>query len=147
MKKLTIIFASMLLFSIAAVANSGDQVSAKVEKAFLKNFAGAQFVTWESSEDFFFASFNLEEKKVTAAYNKDGELIGISRKLLLAEIPLNVSRSIKDQFPGYSIFNSVTEMMYDGQTFYYATVETAGKILKLKCYSGGEIDIEKRIRK
>lgn len=148
MKKLTIIFAVLVLVvSSTAFANTGDKVNKVVQTAFEQNFSGAINVNWESTEDFYFASFELNKKKVTAAYNQLGELVGISRKLQLSEIPLNVSQALKSKFSDYTILGSVTEMLYEGQTFYYATADGVSKILKLKCFSDGQIDIEKRIKK
>ena len=84
---------------------------------------------------------------MNAAYNEKGELIGISRKLQLSEVPLNVTKSLKLDFEGYTILNNVTEILFEGQTVYYATAEGVSKILKLKCFSDGQIYVEKRIKK
>ena len=73
MKKLTTIFAVLvLMISSIAFANSGDKVTEAVQTAFEKNFSGAVNVSWEASEDFYFASFELNEKKLNAAYNQKG---------------------------------------------------------------------------
>ena len=149
MKKLTAIFAAfMLLIGVSAFANTGsDNVSKTVKDAFEKNFSGAVNVTWEQTDELYFASFKLNEREVNAAYNEKGELIGISRKLQLSEVPLNVTKSLKLDFEGYTILNTVTEMLFEGQTVYYATAEGVSKILKLKCFSDGQIYVEKRIKK
>lgn len=149
MKKLTAIFAAfMLLTGASSFANTGnDNVSKTVKDAFEKNFSGAVNVTWEQTDELYFASFNLNEREVNAAYNEKGELIGISRKLQLSEVPLNVTKSLKLDFEGYTILNTVTEMLFEGQTVYYATAEGVSKILKLKCFSDGQIYVEKRIKK
>ncbi|CAN5753814.1 hypothetical protein BH11BAC4_BH11BAC4_21840 [soil metagenome] len=148
MKKLTTIFAVLvLLISSTAFANNGNNVNKTVQISFKRNFSEAINVTWESSEDYYFSSFELNNKKVTAAYNQKGELVGVSRKLQLCEIPLNVSQAIKAKFSDYVILNAVSEMLYDGQTFYYATAVGISKTLKLKCFSDGEIYVEKRIKK
>ena len=148
MKKLTTIFAVVaLVISSTAFANSGDKVTKAVQVAFENNFSGALNVTWEQLEDYYFASFELNKKKVKAAYNEKGELVGTSRKLQLSEIPLNVSQALKTRFLDYVVLNTVTEIVYDGETFYYATAESSSKILKLKCFLNGDVEIEKRIKK
>ena len=151
MKKVTIIFAVFTLIAgTGAFAKTGVKVSKEVQASFKKSFSNAEGVTWEASEDYYYARFVLNGKEVDAAYNKNGELVGISRKLFLAEIPLKVSQSIKSEYSDYSdyiIENSVTEVVFEGQTFYYATVEGPAKILKLKCLSDGQIYIEKKIKK
>jgi len=148
MKKLmTIVAVLVLMISSSAFANTGDNVNKAVQTAFEKDFSGAVNVSWEASEDFYFVSFELNKKIVNAAYNQSGELVGISRKLQLSEIPMNVSQALRTQFADYTILNSVTEMLYEGQTFYYARAEGISKTLKLKCFSDGQIYIEKRIKK
>ncbi len=148
MKKLTTVLAVVaILMGSTAFANTGDKVTKVVQTAFENNFSGALNVTWEQSEDFYFASFELNKKKVNAAYNEKGELVGISRKLQLSEIPLNVSQALHNEFADYTILNSVTEMLYEGQTYYYATAENASRTLKLKCFSSGQVEIEKKIKK
>ncbi len=148
MKKLTTVFALLaIMFSTSAFANSGDKVTKAVETAFQKNFTGALNVTWEATDDFYFATFELGNKRVNAAYNEKGELVGISRKLDLSEVPLTVSQALKTQFAGYEISNLLTEIVFDGTTTYYATAEGATKTLKLKCFSDGLIYIEKRTKK
>ena len=41
----------------------------------------------------------------------------------------------------------MTEIVYEGQTFYYVSAENENRILKLKCFSDGEVIVEKKIRK
>ena len=148
MKKLTTVFAVLAIMAgTSAFANSGDKVSKAVQTSFQKGFSGAINVTWEVTDDFYFASFDLNGKKVDAAYNENGELLGYSKKLQLSEIPLNVLQSLKKDFADYTIGNSVTEINYEGQTFYYAAAVGATKILKLKCFSDGEIFIESKVKK
>ncbi len=148
MKKLTVVFAVLAVFAgTSAFANKGEDVSKAVQNAFQKSFSNAENVTWQVTEDFYFASFTLNGKTVDAAYNENGELLGIARKMQLSDIPLNVSQSIKSAYAGYEISNSVTEMVLEGEPFYYATVAGQTKILKLKCLSDGEIFIEKRTKK
>lgn len=148
MKKLTTVLALLaVMFSTSAFANSGDKVTKAVQTAFQKNFTGALNVSWEATDDFYFASFQLNNKTVDAAYNQKGELIGVSRKLDISEIPLTVSQALKTQFDGYEISNSITEVVFDGTTTYYAIAEGVTKTLKLKCFSDGLIYIEKRTRK
>lgn len=148
MKKITTILAVLvIMISGTAFANTGDKVTKTVQAAFDHQFSGAEEISWEITADFYFATFSLDKKSMTAAFNEDGELVGISRKLLFSEIPLNVSQSVKNSFTGYTIRDSVTEIMYDGQTFYYVTACNQNKTLKLKCFSDGEITIEKKIKK
>jgi len=148
MKKLTMIFSVLAIMAgTSAFANSGEKVSKTVQTAFQKNFSGAVNVTWDVSDEFYFASFELNGKKTDAAYNEKGELLGYSKRIGLSDLPLSISESLKKGYPGYAILNTVTEIEYEGQTFYYATVLGATKVLKLKCLPDGDISVESRIKK
>ena len=148
MKKLTMIFAVLALMAGTSVfASTGDKVSKTVKAEFQKNFSGAENVTWEIAYEFYLASFELNGKTLNAAYDERGTLVGITRKLHLSEIPLTISRSLQSGYSDYVIANTVTEVVYDGQTFYYATAEAATRTLKLKCFSDGQVYVEKKIKK
>lgn len=148
MKKLTMIFAALAIMAgTSAFATSGDKVSKVVQTAFQKNFSAAVNVTWEASDELYFASFELNGKKVNAAYDENGELMGYSKKIELSEVPKNISESLKTAYSGYAIANTVTEIEYEGQTFYYATALSPTKVLKLKCLSDGQISVESRKKK
>ena len=68
MKKLTMVFAVLALMAGTSVfAGTGDKVSKAVKAEFQKNFSGAENVTWEMDEGFYFASFELNGKTVNAA--------------------------------------------------------------------------------
>src|SRR6476660_26501 len=140
MKKLTTVLALLaVMFSTSAFANSGDKVTKAVATAFQKNFSGAQNVSWETTDDYYLASFQLNNKEVSAAYNEKGELIGMSRKLEVADLPLTVSKALQTQFEGYVIAGTVTEVVCDGSTSYHVTAEGVTKTLKLKCFTDGLI--------
>ena len=152
MKKVTMIFVVLALMAgTSAFANTGDKTSDKVSKAakaeFQKNFTGAENVTWETTDEFYFASFELNGKAVKAAYDEKGELLGTSRKLQFSDLPLNASQSIKSNYTDYVIGKTATEIVFEGETFYYVTVAGATRILNLKCFSDGQIYVEKKIKK
>ncbi len=148
MKKLTTVFAVLAFFACtSAFAYSGGKVSTEVSEAFTKNFKNAKNVIWEIAEDHYFARFELDGKTVDAAFAENGNLVGISRVLQINEIPLNVSNSLKTLYSDYAISKNVTEVVYNGNTFYYASAVGKNKILKLKCLAGGEIYIEKKTKK
>jgi hypothetical protein len=82
-----------------------------------------------------------------AAYNENGELLGISRTIAIGELPLSISRAIADKYPGYTTANTVSEISYEGQTKYYVNISNSRQLLKLKCNSNGEIDIDAKVKK
>ena len=149
MKKLQTVFAAaLLLFATSAFATNGpEKVSPKVKAEFEKNFTGALNVSWEKSDDFYFAYFKFNEKEVSAAYNETGELLGISRGIATAQLPLNISMAIANRYEGYIVAKTATEITYEGQTSYYVTVENNKQAVKLKCAATGEISVDRKSKK
>jgi hypothetical protein len=149
MKKLQTILAALTLLvaTSAFAANGPEKVSAVVKKAFEQQFNNASNVSWEKSDDFYFASFKLNDKNVSVAYNEAGELVGASRVITAAELPLSVSLAIKEKYKDYSMANTASEITYEGQTSYTITVENSKQVLNLKCLSNGDISVVSKNKK
>jgi hypothetical protein len=149
MKKLQTVFAAtLLLFATSAFAASGpEKVSPKVKAEFEKSFTRASNVSWEKSDDIYFANFELDAKEVSAAYNETGELLGVSRGIATSQLPLNVSMAITNKYSGYAVAKTATEITYEGQTSYYVAVENDKQVLKLKCTATGEISVDRKNKK
>lgn len=149
MKKLqTVLAATLLLFATSAFAAGGpEKVSPKVKAEFEKSFTRASNVSWEKSDDIYFANFELDAKEVSAAYNETGELLGISRVIATTQLPLNITMAVTGKYQGYNVATTVTEMTYEGQTSYFVTVENDKQVLKLKCTATGEISVDRKNKK
>ena len=148
MKKIKTVFTALvMLLTTTAFASDGDNVTEKVKAAFKTDFAMASQVTWEKNSDFYFASFMLNQVKVDAAYNEEGELVGTSRKIYTAQLPLSLSLELGKKFAGYKISATAYELNYEGQTSYYFSVDNSKQVLNLKCNANGEIETESRTKK
>ena len=148
MKKLaTVLTAIVMLFATSAFATDGDNVTAKVAAAFKTDFSQVSNVSWEKTSDFYFATFQLNNVTVDAAYNEEGELVGTSRKIATAQLPLNVTLELTKKFGAYTVWAQASEVTYEGLTSYYLTVENDKQVLKLKCYSNGDIDVESKTKR
>jgi hypothetical protein len=150
MKKIKMFFAAatvLLATSISAAPSGPEKVAPKVRAAFEQNFVTAQNVSWEKTEDLYFAYFELNNRDVTAAYNESGELVGTSRVLTMEQVPLSVSLAIAEKYKGYTVAKNATEITYDGLTSYFVTIENNKQVLKLKCSANAEISVESKIKK
>ena len=148
MKKITtMLTAALMLFSIFAFANEGDKVSALVKAAFLKDFSSASTVSWEQSKGYYFATFTMNELEVNAAYSEAGELVATSRAIEFNQLPLSVSMALSKKYAGYNLPKTAMELSYDGITSYYVNVENDRQALKLKCTGGGDIQVERKLKK
>ena len=148
MKKIkTIVTAAAMLFAVTAFATEPIRVSPVVKAAFEKDFANAEQVNWEKTSDFYFATFTLGNVSVDAAYTNDGELVGTARRITTDQVPLAVSLAIGERYAGYKIDKSAVEMNFEGQTRYYVTIANDSQVLKLKCLSNGDLDVERKTKK
>ncbi len=148
MKKFkTVLTAIVMLFATSAFAMESENVSAKVKAAFESNFSKASQVNWEKTSDFYFATFQLNSTEVTAAYNEDGELVGTCRKISADQLPLSISLALTENYGGYQVDKTATELTYEGQTRYYVIVKNKNQAIKLKCYSNGGLNVESKTKK
>ena len=148
MKKFKIVLtAIVMLLSISSFATEPEKVSPVVKAAFENDFSKASQVIWEKSNEFYFASFTLNNVHVDAAYTETGELVGTSRKIPADQMPLSISLAIAEKYEGYQTDNPVIELTFEGVTRYYVSVSNMSQSLKLKCYSNGDLEEESKIKK
>ena len=147
MKKLKTIFAALLLATSAFAASGPEKVSPTVKAAFEKSFGAAEKVNWQKSEDFYFASFILDSKEISVAYNHQGELVGTCRVIAVTQLPLHVSLALSSKYEDYKVSEMATELTFDGETSYFVIAENGKQILKLKCYSDGSIAVDNKTKK
>lgn len=148
MKKFkTVLTAIVMLFTFSAFATDPVKLSPAVKAAFQNDFSKANDVKWEKSNDFYFATFTLNNVTVDAAYTEAGELVGTSRKISKELIPLSISLALSAHYEGYEVGKTVTELTYENVTRYYVTVSNKTETVSLKCYSNGDLDIERRTKK
>lgn len=136
-----------MLFAGSAFAMEPENVSPKVKAAFESDFSKASKISWEKTSDFYFASFTLNDVRIDAAYNEDGELLGTARVISAEQMPLSVSLAIAEKYAGYRVEKTAIELTYEGQTRYYISVENEHQIVKLKCFSNADVEVERKIKK
>lgn len=148
MKKFkTVLTAIVMLFAASAFAMGGENVSPKVKAAFESDFSKASEVSWEKKSDFYFATFMLNNIRVDAAYNEAGELVGTSRTISSDQVPLSILMAVNESYNGYQVSKTATELTFGGQTRYYITVSNSSKVVKLKAYINGDLEVEGKTKK
>jgi hypothetical protein len=129
MKKilLTLVIAISTMTSFA----SPTDVNPTVLSAFNKEFKAATEVEWSAGINYFRATFTLNDKHIFAYYSESGELLGLSRYVTVAELPLNLQSDLRKSYGNYWISDLFEVANSDG-TCYYATVENADTKIVLK---------------
>jgi hypothetical protein len=143
MKKIIMILA--IISSSIGVFASGDSVNPKVLNAFNSDFRSAKEVEWTVANNYYKATFTFNEQHVFAYYNADGELLGLTRYISSASLPISLQSSLKKNYADYWI-SDLFEVAKDDGTAYYITLENADTKLVLKA-SGNNWSPYQKIRK
>ena len=144
MKKM--IIAAAMFVSLSAFAKDDEKVSPKVLNAFNTEFTNAQEVEWTATGDYYRASFDMNGVKVSAFYNADGELMGLTRNITTAQLPVSLQASLKKNYNGYWI-SDLFEVAKNNGTSYYATLENGDKKVVLTSANGSDWSTYKKDRK
>lgn len=136
------------IFKISSsTAVKAEKVTRQVRSAFNEKFAAATDVSWKQNKEYYFATFQLNDKAFTVAYVNDGNFVAISRLLTLKQIPIATLQALEERFAGYAIPDKVTEISMDGSTNYYLTIDSKTRTLLVKCCPNGTIDILDKSKK
>jgi hypothetical protein len=155
MKKLIVtLVIAVSSFSAAFAGNTfgnpadikGEEVSAKVLGAFKKEFSSAKEITWTVASSYYQASFVYNDQHVSAYYNMDGELMGLTRFISPADLPLALQSDLRKNHSEYWI-SDLFEVANDDGTAYYITLEDADARIVLKATDGKSWDTYKKVKK
>jgi|SRR6185503_8765408 len=136
MKKIVFVFGLLLA---AAVSNAypSEKVSPKVLASFKSEFSTATEVVWETGSNYFRASFTMNEQKVFAYYDLEGQLLSIARYISSFQLPVNLFANLKNNYDKYWI-SDLFEVSNSEGLHYYVTLETADTKLVLRSSNGGD---------
>jgi hypothetical protein len=144
MKKMMITLA-IAVCTLSAFAGETN-VSEKVLKAFNTEFTAAKDVEWTVAENYVMARFQYNDKYVSAYYSPEGELLGLSRNITTADLPLNLQTNLKKEYSGYWV-SDLMEVSKTEETVYYVTLENADTKVVLRAAGGASWNQHKKIKK
>ncbi len=131
MKKVIMMALVLSSFGISAFANIDKDINGKAVSSFSKAFKYAENVRWEVRENLYKVSFKSAGKEMYAYYNADGDQIALTRNLRTEQLPLALSSELTSMFES-SWLTELFEVSSNGETAYYATIETPTHITILK---------------
>jgi len=135
MKK--ILFAAGLLLTMTVSwAYPSEKVSQKVLASFKSEFASAQNVEWETGNNYFRAAFTMNEQRIYAYYDADGQLLSIARYISPVQLPISLFSDLKNDYSKYWI-SDLFEVSNSEGLHYYVTLETADTKLVIHSSNGG----------
>ena len=123
-----------------------EKVSSRVLNAFKIEFNTAKDVEWSVGSTYYMATFTYNDKYVFAYYNVDGVLLGLSHYISPAELPMALQNSLKKDYNDFWI-SDLFEVVKNGKTEYYVTLENADKKIVLQSSGSNEWEEYKKVRK
>ena len=135
MKKLLLVLGLVATMGVCS-AYPSERVSQKVLTSFKTEFTNAQNVEWETGNNYFRASFTMNEQRIFAYYNVNGELLSIARYISSIQLPVNLFTDIKNKYSKYWI-SDLFEVSNNEGLHYYVTLETADSKLVMRSSNGG----------
>ena len=135
MKKILLVLGLVATMGVCS-AYPSERVSQKVLTSFKTEFTNAQNVEWETGNNYFRASFTMNEQRIFAYYNVNGELLSIARYISSIQLPVNLFTDIKNNYSKYWI-TDLFEVSNSEGLHYYVTLETADSKLVMHSGNGG----------
>ncbi len=140
---LTLAFA---ISSLALFAAGEEKVNQKVLDAFKSEFGAAKNVEWVAGSNYYKAAFVYNEKHVFAYYSTEGDLLGLTRYISPADLPMNLQLSLKKDAANYWI-SDLFEVAKNETTTYYITLENADEKVIFKSSNGSSWEEFKTVKK
>ncbi|MDB5249567.1 MAG: hypothetical protein JWQ40_3961 [Segetibacter sp.] len=146
MKKLFI--AALLALSVVTGAFAAD--TKKVSKIVLNNFSSefkdAGNIAWAAVGEYAKATFTLNNQRMEAFYNWNGEMIGTSKAITLEQLPTNAKRNFARKFDGYAVKEAIR---FEGteEAAYYISAENEKEALIIKIADSSDVSIFSRTKK
>ena len=134
-KSFVIITILCTIWSTSSYAQS--KTPSSVLSSFQESFRNAGDATWSNVKELYRVDFNLDEQKISAFFNADGDLIASSRNVTLLQIPMSLKSDLKKQFNDYEV-SSIYEVDNEDGIIYYATIKNDKNALMLKSTSSGD---------
>ncbi len=144
MKKMLLTLA-IAVCTLSAFA-SEKNVTSVVLNAFNNEFTTAKEVEWTAGNGYYKATFIYNNKYVFAFYSTEGELLGLTHYLSPVDLPLSLQNNIRKDYNDYWV-SDLFEVVKDGTTSYYLTLEKADKTIILQSSGGNEWSTVKKIKK
>lgn len=139
-----IVTLAIAISTLSAFAND-ENVNQKILDAFRTEFTTAKEVEWSAGSNYYKATFSYNGKYVFAYYSENGELLGLTRYISPADLPLSLQNSLKKKYESFWI-SDLFEASKNDSTNYYITVENADTKIILNS-SGTGWNVYNKIKK
>ena len=148
MKKLFITALAAIAIGTSALAGPSS-ASIKIKEHFTASFSKAKNVTWKSSDRFEKASFILNNEKVDAFYDTDGDLIGTSKAMAFDKLPKSSIETIttKYTYPDYQLKDCIEFINSSNEKNYYVSFDKVNETVVLEITKSGMVSVFSKTKK
>ncbi len=146
MKKIMMMLALVLTVGTSFAFTGEEAVNKQALNAFKKEFAGATDAAWTVGNNYYKVTFSLNDEKLFAYYNTQGEFLAVTRNISSLQLPLTLQTSLKRSYSNYWISDLFEVTKNDG-TNYYVTLETADAKIILRSADGTNWSIYQKSKK
>ena len=146
MKKLSIVALFALILISSAFANKTSNPDFIGMENFNKTFPQATDVVCKIVDRYTEVSFTWHNLKLQAFYDMEGNPVGTSRKIALADLPLPYQLNIKKEYPDFQPTEVMEFDHTDSGVSYYITVVAPQKAYVLQVSADGAISVFKKMK-
>jgi uncharacterized protein YxeA len=146
MKKIMMMLALVLTIGTSFAATGEEAIDKQALNAFKKEFAGATEAAWTVGDNFYKVTFSLNDQKLFAYYNMQGDFLAVTRNISSFQLPLSLQTSLKKSYNNFWI-SDLFEVANNDGTNYYVTLETADTKMVLKSANGSDWAVYQKSKK
>lgn len=123
----------LVLSAGAAVtfAQSSKTMNSYLQASFKETFSTATDVNWKQTKNYDKATFTMGGQVLSAFFKDAGQPFAISRNISTSQLPLSLLSDLKRTYADYWV-SDLFELMIDGRTEYYITLENRDKKIIMK---------------
>lgn len=146
MKKLMTSAVLTILIATSSFATEKNKVNDFIAASFSQEFKYVKNVTWTSTENYVKASFVLNDKRMEALYDLEGNKIATCSAISIDDLPTNAKRVFAKKYADY-IVNEAIQADGADETSYYISAKNGDQSLLLKVSSQGLVSVLKNEKK
>ncbi len=121
MKKQFLVLTTALIMTLSATfAQEAKPVPDAISNGLAQQFTNASDVLWQTTGDYYKATFLIDGQPMKAFYSHDGSMIGISRNISVEQLPLALLKEVKEKEATTTV-SDLFELLTDRGTEYYIT--------------------------
>lgn len=119
-KKFLVLTTALIMAFAASFAKDTPSVPASVITELHQKFTSASDVQWQTTTNYYKATFSINGHQLKAFYSLTGDFIGVSRELNVDQLPMVLIPGVKQKSAGSTI-TDLFELLTDRGTEYYIT--------------------------